>query len=235
MRVALTKQASSVTVAASEGGVLVSANGELMETLPAGVGYQVSADDRSLLVNGQPVPTAVWLETDNGYVAVGERWYRGRLLLLWQDGGVMAVNHVLLRDYLYSVVGAEMSASWSLEALKAQAVAARSYAIVHTVRHQRRAYDLDDTQRYQAYKGIRTEASSTHQAVHDTAGEFISYGGGVVESLYAANQAIVDDAHSGYGMSQTGALDLAQQGYRYYEILSAYYPDTSVGRIDISN
>ncbi|MEL6130559.1 MAG: SpoIID/LytB domain-containing protein [Cyanobacteria bacterium J06628_4] len=235
MRVALTKQASSVTVAASEGGVLVSANGELMETLPAGVGYQVSADDRSLLVNGQPVPTAVWLETDNGYVAVGERWYRGRLLLLWQDGGVMAVNHVLLRDYLYSVVGAEMSASWSLEALKAQAVAARSYAIVHTVRHQRRAYDLDDTQRYQAYKGIRTEASSTHQAVHDTAGEFISYGGGVVESLYAANQAIVDDAHSGYGMSQTGALDLAQQGYRYYEILSAYYPETSVGRIDISN
>ena len=90
-------------------------------------------------------------------------------------------------------------------------------------------------QRYQAYKGIRTEASSTHQAVHDTAGEFISYGGGVVESLYAANQAIVDDAHSGYGMSQTGALDLAEQGYRYYEILSAYYPDTSVGRIDIGN
>ena len=235
MRVALTKQASSVTVAASEGGVLISGNGELIETLPAGVGYQISADDRGLWVNGQPIPTAVWLETDTGYVAVGERWYRGRLLLLWQDGGVMAVNHVLLRDYLYSVVGAEMSASWSLEALKAQAVAARSYAIVHTVRHQRRAYDLDDTQRYQAYKGIRTEASSTHQAVHDTAGEFISYGGGVVESLYAANQAIVDDAHSGYGMSQTGALDLAEQGYRYYEILSAYYPDTSVGRIDIGN
>ena len=128
-----------------------------------------------------------------------------------------------------------MSASWSLEALKAQAVAARSYALVHSVRHQRRAYDLDDTQRYQAYKGVATEASSTHQAVHNTAGEFISYGGGVVESLYAANQDIVNDAHSGYGMSQTGALDLAQQGYRYYEILATYYPDTSVGRIDIGN
>ena len=83
--------------------------------------------------------------------------------------------------------------------------------------------------------GIRSYACSPHHAVHDTAGEFISYGGGVVESLYAANQAIVDDAHSGYGMSQTGALDLAEQGYRYYEILSAYYPDTSVGRIDIGN
>ena len=128
-----------------------------------------------------------------------------------------------------------MSARRSLEALKAQAVAARSYAIVHTVRHQRRAYDLDDTQRYQAYKGVVTEASSTHQAVHNTSGEFISYGGGIVESLYAANQDIVDDAHSGYGMSQMGALDLAEQGYQYYEILSAYYPDTSVGRIDISD
>ncbi len=234
MRVAVTKQAPSVTVAASQGGILFSANGELIENLSANVAYQVRADANGLFVNNQPVPTAVWLEADEGYIAVGNRWYRGRLLLLWQDGGVMAVNHVLLRDYLYSVVGAEMSASWSLEALKAQAVAARSYAIVHTVRHQRRTYDLDDTQRYQVYKGIVTEARSTQQAVHETAGEFISYGGGVVESLYAANQEIVDDAHRGFGMSQTGALDLAEQGYRYYEILSAYYPDTSVGRIDIA-
>ncbi|MEM8613302.1 MAG: SpoIID/LytB domain-containing protein [Cyanobacteria bacterium P01_H01_bin.105] len=233
MRVALTKQAANVVVAASQGGVLTSTNGDLIESLSAGVGYQISANNQGLFINGQPAPTAVWLESDNGYVAVGDRWYRGRLLLLWQNGGVMAVNYVLLQEYLYSVVGAEMSASWSLEALKAQAVAARSYAIVHTVRHQRRAYDLDDTQRYQAYKGIATEASSTQQAVQETSGEFISYGGGVVESLYAANQGIVDDAHSGYGMSQTGALDLAEQGYRYYEILSAYYPDTSVGRIDI--
>ncbi|MEM7065101.1 MAG: SpoIID/LytB domain-containing protein [Cyanobacteria bacterium P01_B01_bin.77] len=235
MRVALTKQASSVTVAASQGGAIVSTGGELLESLPANVGYQITADNRGLFVNGQPVPTAVWLEPDSGYVAVGDRWYRGRLLLVWQNGGVMAVNYVKLQEYLYSVVGAEMSASWSIEALKAQAVAARSYAIVHTVRHQGRTYDLDDTQRYQAYKGVVTEASSTHQAVHETAGEFISYGGGVVESLYAANQDIVNDAHSGYGMSQTGALDLAQQGYRYYEILSAYYPDTSVGRLDIGN
>lgn len=235
MRVALTKQAPSVTVAASQGGAIVSTSGELLESLPANVGYQVSANAQGLFVNGQPVPTAVWLEPDSGYVAVGDRWYRGRLLLVWQNGGVMAVNYVMLQEYLYSVVGAEMSASWSIEALKAQAVAARSYAIVHTVRHQGRTYDLDDTQRYQAYKGVATEASSTHQAVHETAGEFISYGGGVVESLYAANQDIVNDAHSGYGMSQTGALDLAQQGYRYYEILSAYYPDTSVGRIDIGD
>ncbi|MGD1952003.1 MAG: SpoIID/LytB domain-containing protein [Leptolyngbyaceae cyanobacterium] len=235
MRVALTRQAPSVVVAASTGGAMVSTDGNFIQNLSAGVGYQVTANDGGLFVNGQPVPTAIWLEPDSGYVAVGDRWYRGRLLLLWQDGGVMAVNYVMLQEYLYSVVGAEMSASWSLEALKAQAVAARSYAIVHTVRHQRRAYDLDDTQRYQAYKGVVTEASSTHQAVHNTSGEFISYGGGIVESLYAANQDIVDDAHSGYGMSQMGALDLAEQGYQYYEILSAYYPDTSVGRIDISD
>ena len=235
MRVALTRQASSVVVAASNGGIMASTDGELVQNLSAGVGYQITANDGGLFINGQPVPTAIWLEPDNGYVAVGDRWYRGRLLLLWQNGGVMAVNYVMLQEYLYSVVGAEMSASWSLEALKAQAVAARSYAIVHTVRHQGRVYDLDDTQRYQAYKGIMTEASSTHQAVHDTSGEFISYGGGIVESLYAANQDIVDDAHSGYGMSQMGALDLAEKGYQYYEILSAYYPDTSVGRIDISD
>ena len=64
-----------------------------------------------------------------------------------------------------------------------------------------------------------------------TAGEFISYEGGIVESLYAASQEIVDDAHSGSGMSQLGARDLADQGYSYAEILGRYYPGTALGRL----
>lgn len=233
MRVALTKAADRVAIATADSGALVGLDGTLVQNLPAGMAYQVQADASGMYVDGKPAPTALWVQPDSSYVALGNSWYRGRLLLLWRDGAIMVVNYVPLQDYLYSVVGAEMSASWSIEALKAQAVAARSYAIVHSVRHRRRSYDLDDTPRYQAYRGVATEASSTHQAVHDTSGEYISYGEGVVESLYAATQDIVNDAHSGYGMSQMGALDLARQGYRYYEILAAYYPDTSVGRIDI--
>ncbi|MEN8446003.1 MAG: stage II sporulation protein, partial [Cyanobacteria bacterium J06555_13] len=93
-------------------------------------------------------------------------------------------------------------------------------------------FDLDNTQRFQAYKGIGREANTTQAAVQATAGEFISHEGGIVESLYAASQAIVDDAHKGSGMSQLGAKDLAEQGYSYQEILAHYYPGTALGRLE---
>jgi len=142
-----------------------------------------------------------------------------------------AVNFVLMHDYLSSVVGSEMYVNWPLEALKAQAIAARSYALVHHVRHANRPYDLDNTQRYQAYLGIAKETNTTQAAVAATSGEFISYNGGIVESLYAASDAIVQAAHGGRGMSQTGAMELARQGFRYTEILGNYYPNTSLSRL----
>jgi SpoIID/LytB domain protein len=143
----------------------------------------------------------------------------------------MAVNFVLMYDYISSVVGSEMYVNWPLEALKAQAVAARSYALVHHVRYSKRAYDLDNTQRYQAYLGIAKESNTTQAAVASTTGEFISYNGGIVESLYAASDAIVQAAHGGNGMSQTGAMELASKGYDYTQILGNYYPGTSLSRL----
>ena len=68
---------------------------------------------------------------------------------------------------------AKLYVHWPLEALKAQAVAARSYALTHHVRHANRAYDLDNTQRYQAYLGIAKETNTTQAAVAATTGEFI--------------------------------------------------------------
>ena len=233
MRVALVRDASSVAIATSNGGAIVSLDGEGRKSLAAGQAYWAT-DQGNLAVGGDNMPGAVWVQADGGgIVAVGDRWYRGRVLLLLRDNGILVVNYVLMQEYLYSVVGAEMSPSWPIESLKAQAVAARSYALVHNVRHAGREYDLDDTTRYQAYKGVMTETNTTQAAVHQTSGEYISHGGGIVESLYAATQDIVNKAHSGFGMSQMGALDLSRQGYRYNEILAVYYPDTGIGRIDL--
>ncbi|MEO1590492.1 MAG: SpoIID/LytB domain-containing protein, partial [Cyanobacteria bacterium J06632_22] len=233
MRVALVRDASSVAVATSTGGAIVSLDGEGLKGLTANQAY-LATDQGNLSIDGENMPGAVWVQADSGgLVAVGDRWYRGRVLLLLRDNGILVVNYVLMQEYLYSVVGAEMSPSWPIESLKAQAVAARSYALVHNVRHAGREYDLDDTTRYQAYKGVMTETNTTQAAVHQTSGEFISHNGGIVESLYAATQDIVNNAHSGFGMSQMGALDLSRQGYRYNEILAVYYPQTAIGRIDV--
>jgi peptidoglycan hydrolase-like amidase len=119
-----------------------------------------------------------------------------------------------------------------MEALKAHAVAARSYALVHTFCPANRWFDVTSGERHQAYKGIATEYNTTHQAVRETSGQILSHHGGVVEPLYAAIQVIVDKAHKGVGMSQTGAYAYANQGYDYQQILGVYYPGVAIARLE---
>lgn len=232
MRVALAKDVSAIAFATSGSGSISDMDGNVIKSLPAETSALAEISS-GIVVDGQPMPNDFWIyPEDGGYVAVGSSWYRGRVRIALRDDGLIAVNHVFLGDYLYSVVGSEMSPDWAIESLKAQAIAARSYALTHNIHPASEAYfDLDNTPRFQAYTGIAREANTTQLAVQSTAGEFISHEGGIVESLYAASQAIVDDAHSGSGMSQLGARDLANQGYSYTEILGHYYPGTALGRI----
>ena len=234
MRVAVAKDVSAIGFATSSRGTLTDLEGNVLKSL-APETAATAAIDNGLVVDGQPIAGGVfWIYPESGgYVAIGDRWYRGRVLVALRERGLIAVNYVLLGDYLYSVVGSEMSPSWSIESLKAQAVAARSYALTHNIHPASDAYfDLDNTPRFQAYNGVGHEANTTQAAVQATAGEFISHDGGIVESLYAASQDIVDDAHDGSGMSQLGAKDLAEQGYSYIDILAHYYPGTALGRIE---
>ncbi|PZO14338.1 MAG: hypothetical protein DCF25_15050 [Leptolyngbya foveolarum] len=234
MRVAVAKDVSAISFATSSNGTVTDLDGNVLKSLSPET-ESLASIRNGLVIDGKPVAGGVfWIyPEDGGYVAIGDSWYRGRVLVALRDRGLIAVNYVFLGDYLYSVVGSEMSPDWSIESLKAQAVAARSYALTHNISPASEAYfDLDNTPRFQAYKGISREANTTQAAVQATAGEFISHEGGIVESLYAASQDIVDDAHSGSGMSQLGAKDLAEQGYAYAEILAHYYPGTALGRIE---
>jgi peptidoglycan hydrolase-like amidase len=185
-----------------------------------------------LQIGSQQLPGVVFIQAaNNGLVYLEDRWYRGRILLVSQGSSLMAVNYVDLEAYLYSVVGSEMHATAPSEALKAQAIAARSYALVHMIRPASPWYHLGNTQRWQVYKGIKSEYNTTQQAVNATAGQILSYRGGVVESLYAATDEIVSRAHGGRGMSQIGAYELARQGYDHQEILGYYYPGVGLAQL----
>lgn len=235
MQVAIAQGVPALTLATSTGATLLDQDGQSLQTLSPGTSYTVQAEGDAIALDSSPLPHVVWIQpAPEGLFYLGDRAYRGDLLLVSEAGRLWAVNSVSLRSYLYSVVASEVSPSWNMEALKAQAVAARSYALTYHIKPVNGLFDLGNDEYYQVYSGIEREHERTNAAVDATAGEYVSYKGGIVESLYAASDDIVAEAFQGKGMSQLGALNLAEQGYAYQQILANYYPGTKVGRIEIT-
>ena len=122
-------------------------------------------------------------------VWTSNRWYRGCLELVNFGNKVTVINLVDLEDYLLGVVPSEMPASWALEALKAQAVAARSYAWAHYGPHSKwvsEGFDVVPDVRDQAYQGLSREAPSTFLAVSHTRGLVLKDSGRVKPGFYRA-------------------------------------------------
>ena len=108
--------------------------------------------------------------------------YRGQLVVSVVGGKLDVVNDVGLEQYLQGVVPREMPAAWPAEALKAQAVAARSYALARRVRGKH--FDMYADVRSQVYGGIRGEDARANAAIAATAGEVMLFGGAVVDALF---------------------------------------------------
>jgi stage II sporulation protein D len=127
----------------------------------------------------------------NQIVIVNGKLYRGAVWLkpCAQDAssdtsGITAINIVDLEDYLLSVLPSEMPASWPLEALKAQAVAARSYAIANIGKHSKDGYDLRATVDDQVYMGVSQENPRSNRAVAETEGIIIKHEGKPVSAFF---------------------------------------------------
>lgn len=110
---------------------------------------------------------------------------RGFLRVLVRPAKVDVVNHVGIESYLRAVVPREMAPGRPVEALRAQAIAARSYAI-HQLKGPDRIFDVHDDGRSQAYGGVADESPRTDAAVADTAGVVLVYGDKVANAIYHA-------------------------------------------------
>ena len=123
-----------------------------------------------------------------GGITVRERFdraYRGGIELSLFNGKLAVINELPLEQYLVSVLGSEMSKEWPLEALKAQAVAARTFALKQGVKYQ--IAHVTDTTTDQAYKGLAGEFAAAQQAVQATQGEVIVDKNGLINPLYYSN------------------------------------------------
>ena len=112
---------------------------------------------------------------DNGTVFIGATEYRGAARFLRTDAGLTVINYVDIEDYLKGVVPGEMPNSWPQEALKAQAVCARNYAISNWNKFEKYGFNLDDSTQSQVYLGVSAEKASTNKAVEETAGIYLKY------------------------------------------------------------
>ncbi len=115
----------------------------------------------------------------------GNPVYRGSFELVKTSEGIIVINEVSLEEYLYSVVPSEMPASYGVEALKAQAVCARSYAYKQILENKLGSYGahVNDSSQYQVYNNIGEHANAI-QAVDETRGQILTYEGEVVEAYY---------------------------------------------------
>ncbi len=116
------------------------------------------------------------------FLTVGEKGYRGDLRIAKSGAKLQLVNVVPLESYLLGVVPGEMPKDWPLEALKAQAVAARTYAVSHFVKAK--GFDLYSDWRSQVYYGVASEGPGPTRAVNETKGEILMYEGAPAQTFY---------------------------------------------------
>lgn len=159
-------------------------------SIKKGTTIKISRDGKNVVINGKKKEGNIVLKgsADGAAFGVKGKTYRGEMKLVPASaGGVTVVNSVSMEDYLKGVVPCEVSPSWHTDALRAQAVAARTYAVYHKNGYRSAGYDVTDDTRSQVYGGTASESAATNKAVDDTAGEIVTYNGKAIDAVFHAN------------------------------------------------
>ena len=188
IRVLLTDDAKRLVVTSDTPLVLTGAFSE--NVLASGINRAVlSASDGKVLVNDkirikfEPLK----IKSTGAPISLNGKHYRGSLMVLADDDRLSAVNHVGIEEYLYGVVPCEVPHTWPRQALMAQAVAARTYALYIKQKSLTKIYDVRATTASQVYGGFDAEALATRFAVDQTSGQVLTYNGRLIVAYFHAN------------------------------------------------
>jgi len=110
-----------------------------------------------------------------GFILVNNRPYRGSLTIKNENGNLMVINHVYLDDYIRGTIKKEINPHWPEEAIKAQIITARTYAVKNIARHQDQGYDFCASSHCQVYGGINAEDSITNKLVDSIKDLILTY------------------------------------------------------------
>lgn len=214
----------------------------------------VSIDNNKYRVNAKNL--IIRSNQQDGLVYVKRKWYKGNLSVSRKRKGLTVINEIDVENYIKGVVPAEMPPSWNIEAHKAQAIAARSYALANQGKQFKHGYDLKDSDEDQVYHGVSGETKRTNDAVDATRGQVLVHKDKIISAYYHASsggytRSAKDvwkmdlpytvpvksfDGHMsrkghGVGMSQNGANNLANMGYSAYQILGYFYKNVLLKKL----
>ena len=144
--------------------------GDLITTMPA---------DKSIIIGSGDI--------DNSIIKVDENRYRDYITFLDNGSNLLVINHIHIENYLFGVLAREIPANSPIDALRAQAVVARSFAYTSVNKHIDEGFNLCGSTHCQVYGGYEWEHPNTNQAILDTYGDYISYDGQIANTPYHSN------------------------------------------------
>ncbi len=131
--------------------------------------------NKSVKVYPEKLKNTVLAESWESPLFINSKPYRGSVELHNVNGKIYVINEVGIEEYLQGVVPSEMNGNWHVEALKAQSIAARTYAYYMMLQQNKGLFDLDCSTNSQVYKGISVETELANQAVKETSGKIMTY------------------------------------------------------------
>ncbi len=197
IRVVLSQRQSSIYATSAE-EFQVFRNDEPQRVFTTGSGTSVSVryNRGTWSVDGRTVSAdkIILVPINGSPFRFNNRLYRGSLQLSSDGGRITAINMVSLEQYLYSVVPKEVGNEWPMEALKAQAVAARTYAVARMASRINADWDVMPGQSDQVYGGYESERERTTRAVEETRGQILVYNGRPITSYFCSNSGGMTEA-----------------------------------------
>lgn len=185
IRVALAADQSAVTVE-SAGAVVVAAPGPRRTVEGPLV---IRREGTRVIVNEMRLGSPIRIEGESAPLEVKGMVVRGALVIIARDAGLLVVNDLDLEAYVKSVVPSEVPVTWPFEALKAQAIVARTFALHKKGERGGQAFDVDATVQSQVYGGLGSEDPRASEAVDATAGMVVMHEGRLALTPYHSTSA----------------------------------------------
>ncbi|MBP2634129.1 MAG: SpoIID/LytB domain protein [Firmicutes bacterium] len=225
----LTNQSSVELSASSKFSIINPDSAKVLATFEAKDTVTITTGKNGFSINNKPI-NAGKLELvmqkqsynfSEQYLAVNKRRYRGGLTLqrTADKSGITVVNTLPIEQYLYGVIKNEISPEWPMEAVKAQAVAARTYALTNNTKHQAEGFDICATTDCQVYRGRDSEAPKALEAVDATRGLVLTYKGQLINAYFhSSSGGYTENSENVWSASQPylrGVVDYDQNSPYY--------------------